>query len=226
MKRYLKPLYTGQPWADQLITYRSGKTEKKAGKGLFDLSRGCAGRSSIWPSCCPTPFKPPWSARWPTSPAPSDTSATDAGFCSRTNSFRPRRRGNSSPLPSSDITWAWPITWAARRGDFSLKLFVTESEHREGGEVLELSGLPRDVHRPAAAGKPPLMVAEPRPNSARRDAGHRNISPSWPTGSSKSCQPPSSSASARASGRSSKPSTAQCATPRSIYCPKARPSAP
>ena len=38
MKRYVKPLYTGLPWADQLITYRSGKTNKKAGKGLFDLA--------------------------------------------------------------------------------------------------------------------------------------------------------------------------------------------
>ena len=38
MKRYVKPLYTGLPWADQLITYRSGKTTKKAGKGLFDLA--------------------------------------------------------------------------------------------------------------------------------------------------------------------------------------------
>src|SRR5580658_5292786 len=39
MKRYVKPIYTGMPWADQLITYRSGKTKKKAGKGLFELSR-------------------------------------------------------------------------------------------------------------------------------------------------------------------------------------------
>src|SRR5580698_9411463 len=39
MKRYVKPIYTGMTWADQLITYRTGKTRKKAGKGLFDLGR-------------------------------------------------------------------------------------------------------------------------------------------------------------------------------------------
>src|SRR3984957_2269931 len=38
MKRYVKPVYTGIPWADQLITYRTGKTKKKAGKGLFELA--------------------------------------------------------------------------------------------------------------------------------------------------------------------------------------------
>ena len=38
MRRYVKPIYTGMPWADQLITYRTGKTRAKAGKGFFDLA--------------------------------------------------------------------------------------------------------------------------------------------------------------------------------------------
>src|ERR1700685_658424 len=32
MRRYVKPMYAGMPWADQLITYRTGKTRAKAGK--------------------------------------------------------------------------------------------------------------------------------------------------------------------------------------------------
>src|SRR5882672_6750257 len=39
MRRYVKGVYTGMPWADQLITYRTGKTKAKAGKGqFFDLA--------------------------------------------------------------------------------------------------------------------------------------------------------------------------------------------
>src|SRR4051794_36036609 len=39
MRRYVKGIYTGMPWADQLITYRTGKTKAKAGKGqFFDLA--------------------------------------------------------------------------------------------------------------------------------------------------------------------------------------------
>ena len=39
MRRYVKPIYTGMPWADRLITYRTGKTKAKAGKGeFFDLA--------------------------------------------------------------------------------------------------------------------------------------------------------------------------------------------
>ncbi|HVT87388.1 MAG TPA: glycosyltransferase family 9 protein, partial [Tepidisphaeraceae bacterium] len=39
LRRYVKPIYTGMPWADKLITYRTGKTKAKAGKGqFFDLA--------------------------------------------------------------------------------------------------------------------------------------------------------------------------------------------
>src|SRR5438876_4055288 len=38
LRRYVKPIYAGMPWADQLITYRTGKTKAKAGKGFFDLA--------------------------------------------------------------------------------------------------------------------------------------------------------------------------------------------
>src|SRR3954470_6281050 len=38
LRRYVKPIYTGMPWADRLVTYRTGKTRAKAGKGMFDLA--------------------------------------------------------------------------------------------------------------------------------------------------------------------------------------------
>src|SRR5437773_9078233 len=38
LRRYVKPIYNGMPWADKLITYRTGRTKAKAGKGMFDLA--------------------------------------------------------------------------------------------------------------------------------------------------------------------------------------------
>ncbi|MGZ8982051.1 MAG: glycosyltransferase family 9 protein, partial [Burkholderiaceae bacterium] len=38
LRRYVKPMYTGMPWWDRLITYRTGKSKGKAGRGLFDLA--------------------------------------------------------------------------------------------------------------------------------------------------------------------------------------------
>ena len=34
LRRYVKPMYTGMPWVDKLITYRTGRTKAKAGKHL------------------------------------------------------------------------------------------------------------------------------------------------------------------------------------------------
>src|SRR4029078_3580563 len=44
LRRYVKPIYTGMPWADKLITFRTGRTKAKAGKGqVFELAaRLCA----------------------------------------------------------------------------------------------------------------------------------------------------------------------------------------
>src|SRR5688572_22400742 len=38
LRRYVKPIYSGMPWADKLVTYRTGRTKAKAGKGTFDLA--------------------------------------------------------------------------------------------------------------------------------------------------------------------------------------------
>src|SRR4051794_38881 len=38
LRRYVKAVYAGMPWADKLITYRTGRTKAKAGKGMFDLA--------------------------------------------------------------------------------------------------------------------------------------------------------------------------------------------
>src|SRR5437868_10299145 len=38
LRRYVKAIYAGMPWADKLITYRTGRTKAKAGKGVFELA--------------------------------------------------------------------------------------------------------------------------------------------------------------------------------------------
>src|SRR5688500_14665017 len=34
LRRYVKPIYAGMPWADRLITYRTGKSKAKRGRGI------------------------------------------------------------------------------------------------------------------------------------------------------------------------------------------------
>ena len=58
MRRYVKPMYTGLPWADKLITYRTGKTQAKAGKGqFFDLAARLRARKFDLAVVLPNSFK-------------------------------------------------------------------------------------------------------------------------------------------------------------------------
>src|SRR5260221_11323375 len=57
LRRYVKPIYTGMPWADQLITYRTGKTKAKAGKGTFDLAARLRGGRFDLAILLPNSFK-------------------------------------------------------------------------------------------------------------------------------------------------------------------------
>ena len=58
MRRYVKPIYCGMPWADKLITYRTGKTKAKAGKGqFFDLAARLRKRQFDLAVLMPNSFK-------------------------------------------------------------------------------------------------------------------------------------------------------------------------
>src|SRR5207302_254406 len=58
MRRYVKPIYAGMPWADKLITYRTGKTKAKAGKGqFFDLAARLRKRQFDLAVLLPNSFK-------------------------------------------------------------------------------------------------------------------------------------------------------------------------
>src|SRR5438046_2369816 len=57
LRRYVKPIYNGIPWADRLITYRTGKTDAKAGKGIFDLAMRLRSAEFDIAICLPNSFK-------------------------------------------------------------------------------------------------------------------------------------------------------------------------
>ena len=72
-----------------------------------------------------------------------------------------KEKGKFVPTPIVKYYMGLAHYLGSQARDLSLKLFVTESERRGGCEVLERAGLPRDVERPAASGKPPLILLNP-----------------------------------------------------------------
>ena len=134
MRRYVKPIYAGMPWADQLITYRTGKTKAKAGKGS----------SSTWPRrlragefdlaiLLPNSFKTALVCKMAGIDRIVGYERDGRGFLltdkllpvKDTRQVRPRRR-------SSSTTWASRTTSARPTATSSLQLFVTDQRAARG----------------------------------------------------------------------------------------------
>jgi heptosyltransferase II len=161
MKRYVKPLYTGLPWADQLITYRSGKTKKKAGKGLFDLAGRLRGAKFDLAILLPNSFQTALVCKMANIPRVVGYDRDGRGFLLSDKLLPRKEKGKFVPTPIVKYYMGLAHYLGSQGRDCSLKLFVTESERREAGDVLEKCGLARDVERPGAAGKPPLILLNP-----------------------------------------------------------------
>jgi heptosyltransferase-2 len=161
MKRYVKPLYTGLPWVDQLITYRSGKTNKKAGKGLFDLASRLRGAKFDLAILLPNSFQAALVCKMANIPRIVGYERDGRGFLLSDKLLPRKEKGKFVPTPIVKYYMGLAHYLGSHARDLSLGLFVTESERREACDVLERAGLPRDLHRPAAAGKAPLILLNP-----------------------------------------------------------------
>jgi heptosyltransferase-2 len=161
MKRYVKPLYTAIPWADQLITYRSGKTKKKAGKGLFDLSQRLRGAKFDLAILLPNSFQTALVCKMANIPRVVGYERDGRGFLLSDKLLPRKERGKFVPTPIVKYYMGLAHYLGSQARDLTLKLFVTDSEKREAADVLEQAGLARDIERPASTGKPPLILLNP-----------------------------------------------------------------
>src|SRR5215212_1408490 len=156
MRRYVKPLYQGMPWADQLITYRTGKTRAKAGKGqFFDLAaRLRAGRFDL-AILLPNSFKSALVCKMARIPRILGYERDGRGFLLTDRLLPSKERGKFVPSPIVKYYLGLAHYLGATHRDLKLELFVTPNELREARDVLAECGLDPDVHRPASTGSPP-----------------------------------------------------------------------
>src|SRR5688572_19179633 len=162
MRRYVKPIYTGMPWADQLITYRTGKTRAKAGKGqFFDLAaRLRAGRFDL-SVLLPNSFKSALVCKMARIPRILGYECDGRGFLLTDRLLPSKETGNFVPSPIVKYYLGLAHYLGSAHRDLRLELFVTPHEQREAREVFARCGLDPDLHRPAAAGGSPLILLNP-----------------------------------------------------------------
>src|SRR5829696_1393439 len=161
LRRYVKPIYEGMPWADRLITYRTGKTRAKAGKGLFDLAGRLRSAKFDLAVLLPNSFKSALICKMSGIKRVVGYERDGRGFLLTDNLLPVKDRGKFVPSPIVKYYLGLAHYLGSDHRDLRLQLFVTESERREAQGVLTRGGLDPNIERPAASGRPPMIVLNP-----------------------------------------------------------------
>ncbi|HEX4124221.1 MAG TPA: lipopolysaccharide heptosyltransferase II [Tepidisphaeraceae bacterium] len=161
MRRYVKPLYTGMPWADQIVSYRTGKSRSRHGKGLFDLaSRLRAGQFDL-AILLPNSFKSALVCKMAGIPRVVGYERDGRSFLLSDKLLPTKDRGKLVPSPIIKYYLGLARYLGSAERDMSLQLFVSETEQRDAREVLGRCGLDPSIANPAAAGQSPLILLNP-----------------------------------------------------------------
>jgi heptosyltransferase-2 len=162
MRRYVKPIYNGMPWADKLVTYRTGRTPAKAGKGqFFELAARLRARRYDLAILLPNSFKSALICKMARIGRIIGYERDGRGFLLTDKLLPVKDKGKYVPSPIVKYYMGIAQYLGSANRDLRLELFVTESEHREAHDVLARAGLEAVGLRPGAQGKSPLILLNP-----------------------------------------------------------------
>lgn len=162
MRRYVKPIYAGMPWADKLITYRTGRTKAKAGKGqFFELAGRLRMRKFDLAILLPNSFKSALICKMAGIPRIIGYDRDGRGFLLTDKLLPVKDRGKFVPSPILKYYMGIASYLGSKSRDITLELFVTDAEKREADQILTRAGVDASLHRPAASGSAPLILLNP-----------------------------------------------------------------
>ncbi len=161
IRRYVKDVYTGMPWADQLITYRTGKTKSRTGKGIFDVAgRLRAGKFDL-AVLLPNSFKSALMCKMAGIERILGYDRDGRGFLLTDRLVPVKDRGKFVPSPIIQTYMGFARYLGSNSRDLQMQLFVTDQNRREAADVFSRCGLDAGLYRPAASGGPPLILLNP-----------------------------------------------------------------
>ena len=161
LRRYVKEIFTGMPWADRLITYRTGKTKAKAGKGLFDLAARLRSAEFDLAVLLPNSFKAALICKMAGIKKVVGYDRDGRGFLLSDRLLPVKERGKFVPSPIVKYYMGLSQYLGSKNRDLSLKLFVTETDRRDADAVFARASLPATLERPAVKGQSPLILLNP-----------------------------------------------------------------
>src|SRR3954452_221579 len=142
MRRYVKSIYAGMPWADQLITYRTGKTKAKAGKGqFFELAARLRSADFDLAILLPNSFKSALVCKMAGIHRVVGYERDGRGFLITDKLLPVKERGKFIPTPIVKYYLGLANYLGSTSRDLKLQLFVTDNERRDAEKVLAKCGL-------------------------------------------------------------------------------------
>jgi heptosyltransferase-2 len=162
LRRYVKPIYNGMPWADQLITYRTGRTNGRAGKGrVFDLAARLRVAQFDLAILLPNSFKSALVCKMAGIPHVAGYDRDGRGFL-LSDKLLPGVKEHRKFIPSPIVKYYMGLAHylGSQEREMNLELFVTDAERREADEVLARCGVDGG-ERPASRGAPPRIILNP-----------------------------------------------------------------
>jgi heptosyltransferase-2 len=162
LRRYVKPIYNGMPWADQLISYRTGKTKAKAGKGqFFELAARLKAARFDLAVLLPNSFKSALVCKMAGIPHVAGYDRDGRGFLLN-DKLLPGVKENGKFIPSPIVKYYMGLAHylGSQERALNLELFVTDAERREADQVLSRCGV-EPGERPGSHGLPPRIILNP-----------------------------------------------------------------
>jgi heptosyltransferase-2 len=164
LRRYVKPLYNGMPWADQLLTYRTGKTRTRTGKGLFDVAARLRAGHFDLAILLPNSFKTALMCKMANIPRIVGYDRDGRGFLLTDKLLPTKDKGKFIPTPIIKSYLGFARYLGSDDRDLKMELFVTESERREAQDAIDGIGLDREICRPGSTGGAPVILLNPGAN--------------------------------------------------------------
>jgi heptosyltransferase-2 len=161
MRRYVKDVFVGMPWADQLITYRTGKGKAKAGRGVFDLAARLRTAKFDMAVLLPNSFKAALLCKVANIPRILGYDRDGRGFLLTDRLLPVKEKGKFIPSPIIHAYLGLARYLGSKHRDLQMRLFVTDSERRQASEVFARAGLEPHTCRPATDGGKPMVLLNP-----------------------------------------------------------------
>ena len=165
LKRYVKPLYAGMPYADRLLTYRTSRAGRKSGRGtLLRLARRLRQGQFDTAILLPNSFRAAAVCKLARIPriVGYDRDGRGLLLTDRLVPFRDNGRFVPTPIVRTYLGIARYL--GSENQDRRLELFVTPAERADAEALLERVGLPAGLDRPGQAGGSPLVILNPGAN--------------------------------------------------------------